>query len=594
MKEVLFSQRVNYAIVKKYREYSPINSKPKNISDVFGDNFFDKNEQGYTVHSIPPPVVRGKNVKHLFYFVDPDTKSHGINRFMHAPFGGVYVTQDTDKIGKYLGDKLSSISIHTRENRIEREGNTLRLVLDHYVKRREFNSKFSKKSVNKIIIKFDFDKGNTHIMVQRGNQKEFRINCLWLIEELYFHHFAEVFPKEEVPKKARNKSIEMSMSFELFMLTFKTLCLGYVDISKFKSGLNLHGFSKIKDFLVSVGLANMVTKKNIKINDNYRDILINYYPNQRYLKKNDNKLIQSCLDRLGVNHPSINKIVHRDFRTIFYLNSFKNIFGEDFHRYFANIQWGDCVDLKTSTSPNKFSLYNRELGNEDFPSLNDKIEKTNALKIINDSLSPKNAIRKRLSEVLGELQDHLSIIDRIKEHYEGIKLRSTTLRTFEEEHRNYSVLETRVKREHMCIREYDQKFIKLISEPIEDEEQMLSYRVRLLTTQDHYEDEGYVMKHCVGGYIHYEKSIIISVIENNSKERVTLEYDRYSGNLLQSRGTYNSPPSDKMKYAINELNRRMFSTNVKMRSSKKMFVDKWGMEVVETPNKRFFDIDLDF
>ena len=413
MKEVIFSQRVNYAIVKKYRDYSPIKSKPKNITDVFGDNLFDKNEQGYTTHSIPPPTVRGKNVKHIFHHIDVDPKSNGINRFMHAPFGGTYVTQNSEKIGKYLGDKMSSISVHTRENRIEIEGNTLRLVLDHFVKRREFNAKFSKKSVNKIIIKFDFDKGNTHIMVQRGRQKEFRINCLWLIEELNFHHFAEIFHKNEVPKNARNKSIEMSMSFDLFMLTFKTVCLGCIDISKFQSDLDLHGFSKIKDFLVTVGLANMVSKKGIKVNNDFRDILINYYPTQRYLKRNNYKLIQSCLDRLGINHPSINKIVHKNFNTIFYLGSLKNIFGEDLHKYFPNLRWEDCVDLKTSTTLNggRSPLY-KSVGDDgrEFPSLTDKIEKTNALRIINDSLSPKNAIRKRLSEVLGELQDHLSTV----------------------------------------------------------------------------------------------------------------------------------------------------------------------------------------
>lgn len=52
-----------------------------------------------------------------------------------------------------------------------------------------------RKRINKVTIKFDFDKGNTLIMKQRGNHKEFRTNSLWFFDEIDFEYFKNLFPK---------------------------------------------------------------------------------------------------------------------------------------------------------------------------------------------------------------------------------------------------------------------------------------------------------------------------------------------------------------------------------------------------------------
>jgi hypothetical protein len=85
-----------------------------------------------------------------------------------------------------------------------------------------------------------------------------------------------------------------------------------------------------------------VSLKKIKVPDgDYEFWLTNLYPTEKFLKKNDRKLIASILDMVGLKSKYLVKILH-EYPTIdfFGLYRFCQFFGSDFSKYTANINPG--------------------------------------------------------------------------------------------------------------------------------------------------------------------------------------------------------------------------------------------------------------
>lgn len=591
MEETIFSQRVNYAIIEKYRSYSHITDKPiesvlaSDLNSLFSN---ERVNQNFDIGELPPVEVRGKKLKQLFHFTSPKKDGERI-RIPRSPLGGIFLTQDSNKIGRALSDPFSNIRIFTRENRIIKEGNTVKLVMDVYLKHKDFNHKYARKRVNKVTVKFDFDKGNTLIMKQRGNHKEFRTNSIWFFDDIELDHFREIFPKslnsKNEPISKKHKDIKILMNINLLMVVLRSVCSEFVDLSQPLSIVESHHDKKMKDStrstLKKISLLNLVKGKGIKVPNNYEDILMYYYPTQKYLKRNNYKLIQSCLDRMGINHSPCIKIAHNDFEKIFLILEIRSIIGSDYYRYIPNIRW-DLMENYVHCVGFRQARYYAYGVREETPTLKTKKEKSNFIKILNETLHHMRsgkffeggAVNGLLKEYISDVIDHIRIMEKISDVNPHVSLNACTYKTFGEEHRLYSKIERRMDRDSTVLLEYDEQFIDLINEPFEVGESVI--KPILLVNEDDYIDEGEEMNHCVAGYVGKRGSVIISLTETETNERSTLEFDVNTGGLVQERSKYNKKPTDTLLMASKVMIERFNSVSSSMRVAVRKRIDKNG------------------
>lgn len=594
MKETIFSQRVNYAIIEKYKNYSHLSQKPKDMSiDIVGRVFETNHQPSFVdIVNLPPPEVRGKKLKQLFHFISPKKDGERL-RVCRAPMGGMFLTQDSQKIGKALSDPFSNINIFTRENIITREGNVVKLVMDVYTKHKDFNHKFARKRINKVTIKFDFDKGNTLIMKQRGNHKEFRTNSLWFFDEIDFEYFKNLFPKSVNSRNQtlskKHKDIEVLMNMGILILTLKAVCAQYIKFDEPTSKLNF--FTKLNDHrerftLKQISLLNLVKGKGIKVNNNYEDILINLYPTQKYLKRNGYKLIQSCLDRMGIKHSPCIKIAHNNFTHTWLILKIKTIVGNDYYRYISNVKWSH-VTLDYDILVNgrmRYQVYGEIDENQPLKS---KREKTNFIKILNEVITSDVMTNDSLTQFIGDIVDHIRIMDKISDINPYISLNACTYQTFMEEHRVYSKIERRMDRDSTILIEYDENFIDIMNEPFDMDG--YTFKPVVLVNEDQYIDEGEEMNHCVAGYITNRNSIIVSLCETTTKERSTLEYDTLTGVLKQERSNYNKKPVDYLLRATRIMTERINSIQSSMRNGERKRMDRNGNYIDYIQEKKWGD-----
>ena len=131
---------------------------------------------------------------------------------------------------------------------------------------------------------------------------------------------------------------------------------------------------------------------------------------------------------------------------------------------------------------------------------------------------------------------------------------------------------------------FNKEMVEIIETPIIQDGEV--YEPFILKKENDYLSEGDYMHHCVGGYSSNTRSIIVSLRKQNSKDRVTSEYNIKSGKCQQSKYFNNAqPPEDFIKPLI-ILNDRI-SNSVKNGTLKvpEMVHTPIGNRVIEDPVK---------
>jgi PcfJ-like protein len=554
-----------------------------------------------------------KEKRKFFYMTEPVIdKNGGIVKYLEERTGRPYqvvkiintkVTKDNDyfetikdsQIKRHYNNPFASIKIFQIERWIKKEDNKITIKFFWHERTRNVNCIYFVKSLKSITITFDLLTGNFRIIkynhVRKASHKTFFANSFYSLGQALLEFY-----------QPRNK-MESSAFLPMYLSEFDTekfhsYLQSALDIDK--TPLVGEPEFVVKN-LINQFVFRFIELRKIKAPDNFIRFLLYYYPTERYLKKNDRKLIAAVLDRFGIKSKITIKLLHEHpYIDMTMLVDLCRLFGKDYPKYIGNIS-GDFFD--------KFMLLKKEreefakngiLNREEVHPIYDEIsesEKECMAKIINDICEPNSYFRHLRDlanttaplDVVNMFYDHFRMLKKIREYYPDMKLTSITYNTFLINHGEVAKIERSIQRGWSVHFLFDDQIVSEIEKPIELIElpevkaddssyfnessimvKVMYYPVILKATED-YLEEGSVMGHCVGGYDDRGGSMIISL--RNGYERVTNEFDVESGECVQSRYFCNVDPPEKFRKPLEIL-------KLRVRKSRGMLE---ALEIVKTP-----------
>lgn len=575
MEEIL-SQRFNYAIIEPYRNYCRLDEKKPGYNGTTFNSDLDELDFSFGEKkpwnqfgklSLNPPRVgklislpkkRGNRITHFFYDNSNVQENFQINYALKGNLHSFQTTKDR-QIKRHFGNPFSSITVYTMERSIRRHGDKVTIKIYCQIKGREFNSKFFKTRFTVYSLTINTVTGNvtTLSMVNGKNQKvqSFRTNSFRSINGLLENH--GLIDNNNNPNVSKNSRItsEFHECFDsnVFLSTiYKTL------------GLSEDTDKELEDLLVQ----KFVEKKKIKVSNNYQYWIENFYPTEKFLKKNDRKLIASILDMFKIKSKVTIKIMHENHQVdIYSLAELCYFLGDNFSKYIGNIDVS-LFNCSSHEHPPYPSNYKHEFHKDRKGKyvIND-IEKENIVKIINESAMPIKP------KFIGELSDHFNMIKKLREYSPDLRMNARTQMEFHHEHLELSKMMSFIKKGWVIEYKFSDKMVEAVEKSItvqidlteydKDNQPIgsvksdnITFYPYILKREEEYDEEGRTMHHCVASYSDKDKSIIVSLRTKDLSDRVTCEFDCQTGNMIQARHFCNKRPPGDMELAISELQDR--------------------------------------
>lgn len=577
----VLTQKFTFAMITPFKDYCQLSDGHKlkrRLNDSI-DLFEEDDEDLFTIKTGIKKIDGKFNGKILTL---PNKKKRRTNYFTteekvqerftldyvysHNKGGNSFDTTKDRHIKNHYGRPFSEIVIVTLERSVRIHGDKLTIKLYAQTKSRGFNCIYFRKSYNVQSLTVNLKTGNFTIAnitkTGKRNLKSFKVNSFRLLKNLISgRSFFE--PKNYISKTSSvYNEFEKIFNDKLFTNKIKE-CL---DIQSPNSNYSLNPDLFLIDFV-----NKFVTLKKIKIpNGDFVHWLTNFYPTEKYLKKNDRKLITSILDMLGIKSKFTNKILH-EYPNIDLMGlvKFCGYFGSEYTKYISNIDpsvFANSYIKKTSDidfTNNKFN----SLNNKKVYYLKD-IEKENLIKIANSqSYRSSNILSESFTQLL---DDHFRMIETIREYDPDIFMKVKTYNDFHTEHTELSKVITAINKGWVIEYKFNEKMVEDIEKPIPlkinlgskenpsyGEDLGVSFYPIILKREEEYVEEGKFMHHCVASYADKEKSIIISVRTEDGSDRVTCEFDCQTGKLIQARHFCNRvPPADIEHVILNELSEK--------------------------------------
>jgi len=486
-----------------------------------------------------------------------------------------FTTRKSRHIKKHYNNPFSQIEITKIERAIKKDDDIITVKLFVSIKKRTFNSIYFIKSVSSQTITFNLKTGNflvtNYNKVRKVERKSFYSNSILSLDQ----SLKSVF-------NASSKIGNSHLLYGQFMKEFDDTLFEYALVSTFnfkelqeKCLKHPHAVKDVADAFIKEWSKRFAELRKIKMPNHGFRLLKFYYPTEKYLKKNDRKLIAAVLDRLNCKSKITIKLLHEYPQLdLLLLDRLRVIFGKNYPKYIGNIcdsffeKWKD-----KSETYSRAILFDEDNRMKELDISNS--EKENVIKIINNYETGRieRAIREdEYLHLITSLTDHFNMLERVREYYPDIQLRATTYDTFHEEHSQLSAIERLIKKKWTIEYVFDENLIHHIEEPIvihrlnempppsqpygDFKYTTDVYNPKILTNSEEYLEEGAYMHHCVAGYINTETSIIISLRFKN-KERVTCEYDNRTRRCIQSRFFSNQTPPEHYKEALELLTQRV-------------------------------------
>jgi len=594
--DILFSQKLEYSTIIPYKNYSnirdkvtvvPIDIETSGLSsnppddEIFKDIFAQpelkqvnrRNDRDFYLDT--PKKKRGK----YFY---AGTADADIEERVQIPLDSAFrndrvcfSTTNERHLKQNYGNPFASIVIHKIERSIVRRDNKITFKLYQRTKRREVNWRFFKQSVSIYSLTVNTDTGNfTVTEIQNSKEtrwKKFRRNYFSGLLELVNHNglfgVSDDYHDKEI-KKEYNQTFDNIAFFDAVDTT-----LGFHSVVNDDSidgnGLSLYEMKILrKKQFIDNFVYYFAQKKKIKTPNNFKELLIYYYPTEKYFKKNKRKLVASILDKYGIKSGGTIKLLHTNPNIdIITLVKLCMVLGKNHSKYIGNINPANfdrtsfpiySIDYNVLSQiqafkPTEFTNY--ELSD---------IERENVVSIINSVLTDRKITSPvPIKTLYGSLLDHFSMINEIKPYVPGIYLNARNYTDFNKEHLDYSKILALIKKPFVIEYVFDEETVEEIEKripiiPFEkdytDEDYL--YPV-LLKREEEYVEEGSHMHHCVAGYADKERSIIISLRTHDNEDRVTSEFDIRSGSCLQSRHFHNGSVPQMFEYALTTVKNRV-------------------------------------
>ena len=475
-------------------------------------------------------------------------------------------TQKDQQIKRHFGRAFSSIYLYVIERSVVQKGDKVTIKTYNRCKYRNINEIYFKTNYHVSSVTINLKTGNFTTLEKsyiRGKiSQKFRCNnflnlsnliqaknCFFKMDNLttesrLYHKYKETFNDVEFTTK-----IQEVLGINTFInYTLKT--------NKFVSDM--------LDFFI--------LKKQIKVpNGDVSYWMTCFYPTEKYLKKNDRKLIASILDMLGIKSKFLIKIIHEnlkiDLGSLFKLCSY---FGDEASKYMSNVD-GDIFKLCERKNDYTFSYNESNKNSLIFDGLSKNYELTNSekenlVKIYNSYKNDKYSLNSFDYNNLRVFDDHFDMIKKIRQYDPSIEMRAKTFQDFTIEHRELAKTISAIKKGWVIEYKYKDVTINSIEEPIEsfyfiDEEEKEASSIilypHILKREEEYIEEGNFMHHCVATYADRDKSIIISIRYKDQNNRVTCEFNIQSGECIQHRHFCNGVPPKEFEYAINVLKERV-------------------------------------
>jgi hypothetical protein len=554
----ILSQRFNYFTIIPYKDYCTIpdvNILPS--SSDKGNSLVSHEEKLSLTHPSRLSLfihhkIKGKRNGKTIYCEESETQFDvDLKPFLNP---NSWFTQSERQLKRHYNRLLSSVQTNLIERTITLNEDVLTFRLNRYRKFRDINCKYFKKTSFTTGVKINLKTGNILIYRTNGGNKNAKNNTFRQNSFPYLFDILKLI--SDFSELSEDTRILKEYFTEINSNEFLNKL--YETISK----LNDFDFDPFKDYTIDdifSGLVKLfVNLKKIKIPDNYENYLVNWYPTQKYLKKNDNKLILAILDRLNLKTKSFNKLFNTHPNVnINSLIGLCQMFGyKTLNKYLPNLNEKFYINDSPSRVTNETYI------SKEFDYGLNNNEKNRLLKLLNSYFETTH--KKTIVDFFHELQDHIMMIKRIRDVFPDTELRAQNVIDFENEHIELSKTERLIKKGYVIQHTYETKLIKCVEETMQvllNNLEFTSFYPVILKTEDEYTEEGAHMHHCVAGYVDRENSIIISIRKDDvmGNERVTCEFNAKTKELVQAKYFCNGKPPEVFNLPLKTLISRIKS-----------------------------------
>jgi hypothetical protein len=290
---------------------------------------------------------------------------------------------------------------------------------------------------------------------------------------------------------------------------------------------------KLYDFLVDYHL----DKNNIKAHDMVYHSIQWDYPKKKWLKLNEQKFLPAVLDGYGIKSKYLLSALNNNIDAglnIASVNYLVKLFGDNHKEYLNQFDW---VVLSTERPPNKRTH-----------TLKNKSEKACMLKLIGkwemDMLHS--------SGFISAINEMLSLREFIEERGIPLKFNAVDDVAFATTLESWRAIKKHLKQGYRVKYNIPLDVISDIERPIILNEQR--FTVNVLTTEEEFTKEGYIMKNCMGKQFNLG-AIHLFVAIQAGKTRINLQYRK--GVMVQSYGKANTPVPSEFFKVRDVLNERM-------------------------------------
>ena len=580
MEEIILYQRFSYAKITPYKNYSkiPRETQPhsgihKHLSydDTFGTttSYYD-GEEGI---GLAPMLdhIKNKNTKYFYWkddFKDIPVIKYASKHKLDGGMGVFYTTKDRH-IKKYYNEPFSDILVVILERSIIRRGDKVTIKTNKYTKHRGFNCKYFNANKFSTSVTFDMVKGDFLLVTSAGKGKD-RKKIKPTFRKNSFNYLLNFIKSPDGPFRfLRNHMGKNNGLYKQLYYVF--------DDKQFNEALYLV-FNRMISFPTDGALFRdlfydevmrwFINTKKIKTPNEYRDLILRYYPTEKYLKKNDRKLIASILDVFQIKSKITIKLLHErpniDLRSLIKLCY---LFGDQYQKYIGSIGFDMFGVMSTINDMPSSSLKMMESTCSDYKNhgydINDT-EKENLLKVLTSEPERGNSVNENY---IGLVVDHFRMLNRIREYDPNIRMRANNKTKFHTEHMELSKIITQIKKGWVIQYFYPEETIRQIQQPIKvfksidigpdlkgtDMDNYVTIIPLVLTREEEYIEEGKFMHHCVASYAETDTSIIVSLRTEDEQDRVTCEFQISNGNLIQAKHFSNATPPKQFEHVIEEV-----------------------------------------
>ena len=428
--EDILTERFQYATITPFKDYCRLDEK-KELSKSMNDDLdkldFDWDVPNKKLESLLnslKPVGKivslpEKKNKKVFYAAttEPVQENFRLTYYVKKDKLGNNSFQTTKdrQIKSHYGRPLSEITVTTIERSIRRHGDKVTIKLYRQDKHRGYNCIYFKKSYMVQSLTFNLVTGNftTLTKTSRGKQNSqvFRTNAFQSL-----HNLIQNTSFLTIKTKGINT---YSRLYDDYQNNFDDTLFTRKIQESLEVELGCVSYSSNQENFINDVMNAFVKKKKIKVpNGHYDYLLTKLYPTEKFLKKNDRKLVASVLDMLGIKTKATIKILHEYPNIDIYgLCKFIHYFDSDYAKYIGNI------------NPMIFEKSTRKFGVRDYNDIGTKavmlreknkvyglkdIEKENLIRIVNsfNYMDSNSVLSERFIQLV---DDHLRMIERVRE-----------------------------------------------------------------------------------------------------------------------------------------------------------------------------------